>query len=184
MGSQVQKVAASLLTGVLLTANVPNVEAAVRYAVGRCQVASKDLQVNLYPAGTARDYIYEYQRDNPKFKSIDSSDFRRGAKVTLLSQPKFGEIEQTDNNWFYQPTTFKEDRTRVGRDRFVMKVENQGITIFVHYYIEVIGDDPTTYIGDDGERYAHDYCKRESWKISSASTKMGSESFIRSKKQI
>jgi hypothetical protein len=164
----VQKIAASLLSGVLLTATAPEVEAAGRYAVGWCQVASGDLQDSLSPTGIAADYIYEYQRDNPKFKSIDSSDFRRGAKVTLLSQPKLGKIEQTDNNWLYQPTTFNEDRTRAGRDHFVMKVENKGITIFVHYYIEVIGDDPTTYIGEDGERYAHDYCKRESWKISSS----------------
>lgn len=161
---QVQKVAASLLTGVLLTATAPEVEAAGRYAVGWCQVAPKDLQDNLSPTGIAADYIYNYQRDNPKFKSIDPSDFHRGAKVTLLSQPKLGKIEQTENNWLYQPTTFNEDGTRVGRDYFVMKVENKGITIFVHYYIEVIGNDPTTYYGDDGERHAH-FCKREFWKI-------------------
>lgn len=137
-----------------------------RYAVGWCQVAPKDLQDGLSPITIAENYIYKYQRNNPKFKSIDSSDFGRGAKVTLLSQPKLGEIEQTEYDWLYTPTKSKEDGTYVGQDHFIMKVENKGVAIFIHYFIEVIGNDPTTYIGSDGERHAHVHCKREFWKIS------------------
>ena len=139
--------------------------APARHAVGWCQVARKDLQDSLSPVSIAESYIYKYQRGNPKFKSVDSSAFGHGAKVTLKSRPKFGTIEQTEHNWLYQPTKLKEDGTYVGQDRFVIKVENKGIAIFVHYFIEVIGNDPATYIGSDGERHGH-FCAREFWKIS------------------
>ena len=167
MGSQAQIMAASLLSGVLLTAITPEADAASsRHAVGWCQVAQKDLEFSLSPGLIAQDYIFKYQRNNLKFKSLDLAQFSQNAKVTLLSQPKLGTIARTEYNWQYQPAKFNKDGTYVGTDRFVMKVEYKGISIFVHYYIEVIGNDPSTYIGSDGERYAHDYCKRELWNIS------------------
>ena len=91
--------------------------------------------------------------------------------MTLLSRPKLGAIEVTNgrirDNWYYQPTKFNKDGTYVGRDHFVVKVEYKGVTVFVHYYIEVVGNDPTTYIGDDRERHGH-FCGLERWKISQA----------------
>jgi hypothetical protein len=165
MGSKAQILAASLLSGVLLTTVTPEVEASPRYAVGWCQVARKDLTDSLSPISIAKNYIYQYQRNNPKFKSLDLAEFRKNAKVSFLSQPKLGVVVRTEYGWLYQATKLNEDGTYVGTDRFVVKVESKGISIFVHYYIEVIGNDPPTYM-EGNERYDH-FCKRSIWKISS-----------------
>jgi len=171
MGSQVQKMVAGVLSSVLFTAITTDSEASQRYAVGICRVQQKDLEADLHPDLDASGYVYHYQRNNPRFKSISSEDFGRGAKVSVLSKPKLGEIEEgvgkwQEGNWYYRPTKSDVDGTYVeGRDHFVMKVENKGIAVFVHYYIEVVGDHPTTYLGDDGQRLPH-FCKRETWKVS------------------
>ena len=57
-----------------------------------------------------------------------------------------------------------------------MKVENKGVAVFVHYYIEVVGDHPTTYYGGDGQRLPH-FCKRETWKISQSDFNSGSQDY-------
>lgn len=177
MGSQVQKMAAGVLSGVLLTAIAPEVDASPKYAVGTCLVVQMDKEDNLSPIIIAENYIYKYQRNNPKFKSISSEDFGGGAKVTVLSQPKLGEIEETKYNWLYIPPKPNADGTYVeGRDHFVMKVENKGVAVFVHYYIEVVGEEATTYYGDDGQRLPH-FCKRETWKISQFDFNPGTQDY-------
>ncbi len=57
MASQIHKIAAGILSGVLLTAASTEIAAAQRYSVGVCQVAQKDLREDLYPIATAHDYI-------------------------------------------------------------------------------------------------------------------------------
>ena len=166
-----QKIAAGLLVCALLITAFTDAEAAKKYAVARCQVAQRDLPEDLNPIFAARDYIYKYQRRNPVFKSVDLSDFKHGAKTSLLSQPRLGEIEvateRAGDDWYYYPKSTNSDGTYVGRDHFMVKVEYKRVAVFVHYFVEVTGNDPTTYIGDDGERHGH-FCKRESWKISQA----------------
>jgi hypothetical protein len=161
----------SLLASVLLTATFTQAEAARKYAVAVCRVAQQDLPEDLHPILSASDYIYNYQRKNPAFKSVDLSVFDREAKVTLQSQPRLGEFQvipgQWGNHWHYHPRVTNGDGTYVGRDHFVVKVTYKRVVVFVHYFVEVTGNDPTTYIGDDGERHSH-FCKRESWKLSQA----------------
>lgn len=177
MNPQAQKMAVGMLSTVLLTTIAPEVDASPRYAVGRCQVAQRDKEDNLSPITIAENYIYKYQRNNPRFKSISSEDFGLGAKVSVLSQPKLGEIEETKYDWLYIPPKPNADGTYVeGRDHFVMKVENKGVAVFVHYYIEVVGDHPTSYYGEDGQRLPH-FCKRETWKISQSDFNSGSQDY-------
>lgn len=170
MNSHAQQLAASLLSGAILTVVSSDVEAAQKYAVGMCQVQSQDLNAELGPSSIAVSYINEYQRDNPEFKSISLNEFRREAKITLLSRPKLGvlkrgEEEWNNDTWYYRPTKFNKDGTRVGRDHFVMKAEHKGVAVYIHYYIEVVGNDPTNYAEGD-QRLPH-FCQIESWKISS-----------------
>jgi len=171
MTTRVQKISAGMLSGILLAAVSTEAEAAKKYAVGVCQVQQKDLLENLYPIAAASSYIYNYQRDNPIFKSIDLAAFKDGAKLSLLSRPKLGVIDVSSGRlgdiWNYLPTKLNEDGTYVGRDHFVVKVAYKSVAVFVHYYIEVIGSDPPTYIGDDTERHNY-FCNPETWKISKA----------------
>lgn len=54
----------------------------------------------------------------------------------------------------------------VGQDHFVIQVEKNGVKVRIQYLIEgVAEDEPTTYIGEDGERHGQ-YCNPEYWKIS------------------
>lgn len=49
MGSQAQKMAAGMLSTVLLTTIAPEADAAPKFAIGRCQVAQKSIEESLYP---------------------------------------------------------------------------------------------------------------------------------------
>lgn len=171
MNSHTQQLAASLLSGALLTVISTGVDAAQKYAVGVCQVQSMDLNAELSPSSMAVSYINKYQRDKPELKSINLSEFEDGAKITLLSRPKLGvlkrgEEEWNNDIWYYRPSKFNKDGTRVGRDHFVMKAEHKGIAVYIHYCIEVVGNDPTTYAEGD-QRLSH-FCQVERWKISLA----------------
>ncbi len=171
MNSHAQQLAASLLSGALLTVTSTDVEAAHKYAVGVCQVQSQVLQADLRPRSDVKSYVYKYQRDNLDFKSMDLDEFGNEVKITLLSRPKLGvlkrgEEEWNNDNWYYRPTKFNKDGTRVGRDHFVMKADHKGIAVYIHYYIEVVGNDPTTYAEGD-QRLSH-FCQVERWKISLA----------------
>lgn len=171
MVSSMHKLTASMLSSALGTLSPTEAHAAKGYAVGVCQVQQRDLPENLYPITTASSYLYKYQRNNPAIKPVDLEAIKREAKASLMSRPKLGKIEvstgRLGDDWDYLPTKFNKDVTYAGRDNFKVKVDYKGVSVFIHYYIEVIGNDPPTYI-EGQERKGH-FCNTESWKISNAS---------------
>ncbi|MDP2219250.1 MAG: hypothetical protein Q8K34_03480 [Hydrogenophaga sp.] len=159
--------AGMVIGATLLSATLP-VQASQTYAVGRCQVVQGNMPLDISPEYDAFNYVNRFLFKDPNFSGVDFSD--ENSKVTLVIKPKFGSLKlipnQWGDDWMYQPGGIGGESTYVGRDNFVVEVKNKGISILVHYFIEVVGNDPTTYIGDNGERRTHEYCKYETWKIS------------------
>jgi hypothetical protein len=148
-------------------ANAPAM-AANPYVVGICRESRPSMGVEIRPTYAASSYAYKYHRNNPKFKGVNFKDTENGdiPKVTILTKPKHGAVELVDKeygsdtrNWYH----YWPEEGYIGKDRFVMQVEKNGIKIRIYYVIEGLSDEePTTIMGRAL------YCVPESWKISLA----------------
>lgn len=163
------QILASLLLATVIAAS--SVHAADHYALARCQVAIQSSGAEIRPISDGNSYLYEYRRAETLRKefSFDSND----TKVTVIEAPKHGKVALADvpnvSNGQYQYMP-KEDYG--GRDAFVMQVERLGVRVRIHYLMEVVRDDePTTGIGEDGERHGI-YCNPEHWKITTTMSAM------------
>lgn len=157
-----------LLGGVAAMAIVSPVQAADRYVLGMCQIATQSEGAEIRPISAAGIYLVEYHGDDPRYKAkLASGQFFFGANVTLIETPKHGQVALADvpnvsnGQYHYMP-----NNGYVGDDNFVMQVEKDGVKVRIEYFIEGLTDDePTTSIGDDGERQGI-YCQPDEWKIS------------------
>ena len=136
------------------------------YILGVCQTATPSTGAEIIPTYAADDYLSHYHGNDLRYKKFSFDN--EATKVTLIKEPAHGKVAYADNpkaikwNWFdYTP-----ENNYVGRDNFVMQVEKDGVKVRVEYLIESLSDDePTTYIGDGGERQGI-YCNPDEWKIS------------------
>lgn len=157
-----------LLVGwaIAVAAVVPSPVLAVdKYAAGRCLVSMPDSGAEIGPAIDGDIYLYRYHKREYRHKSF-SFDDDDATTVTIVTPPSHGEVSRVDTPisklWYH----YMPNAGYVGQDHFVIQVEKNGVKVRIQYLIEgVAEDEPTTYIGDDGERHGQ-YCNPESWKIS------------------
>ena len=154
-----------LLGGVMAIAIVSSAQAVDTYAIGECRTATQSSGVEIRPLTTADSYLVNYHGDELRYKkfSFDNED----TKVTLIKAPVHGKVALADvpnvsnGQYHYMP-----EDGYIGRDNFGMQVEKDGVKVRIEYLIEALTDDePTTFIGDDGERQGI-YCHPDEWKIS------------------
>lgn len=148
----------ALLTSAAVTVvAVSPVQAADNYAFGRCVISRPDSGTEIRPTYAADSYLTTYHRNDPRYQgfSFDRDD----AKVTLVKAPSHGKVVlEEEEQWsgsadyHYWP-----EAGYVGKDRFVMQVERNGIKVRIQYLIDGLDEvEPSTGI-----------CNPETWKISS-----------------
>ena len=158
-----------LLGCVAAIATASPLHAAENYTIGECQTATQSVGTEISPTSVAGIYLTNYHGDDPRYKvKLDSGEFFSGAKVTLVKAPAHGKVAYTNDpdaiKWSMY--NYIPNNGYIGRDNFVMLVEKDGVEVRIEYLIEgLTDDDPTTVIGDDGERQGI-YCQPEHWKIS------------------
>jgi hypothetical protein len=154
--------------GVAVSAtSVATAQAATDYAMGECQVATageNESGVQVLPTVDADSYIMRYQNQSssPLKKYASSKYSFREAAIKVLIAPKHGEfiLDSTSNpaistakeGWY----VYVADKGFTGEDTFVVQVEKYGLSIQIHYTIEVPMPDEATY----------GLCDPEHWKIS------------------
>lgn len=137
--------------------------AADNYVLGRCATATQSRGADIRPTYAAGGYLVDYHGNDPRYKEkLSRGEFFAGAKVTLVKAPAHGKVFLEDdsdaasrNRYHYWPQA-----GYVGRDRFVMQVEKDGVKVRIQYLIE----------GLDEEEAGTGICNPESWKISSSFT--------------
>jgi opacity protein-like surface antigen len=136
------------------------VQAANTYALGVCRTASPSAGAEIRPTYDGDTYLYDYRSAHLPYKGFS---LKEGAKVTLIKVPQHGEVALVNtplgiaHNWYhYMPT----DASYSGQDRFEVQVEKSGITIHIHYLMEVL-DEYDTPTGR---------CHSGHWKISRPAT--------------
>lgn len=137
------------------------------YALGVCQTATQSTGAEIMPTYAADDYLSHYHGNELRYKKFSFD--HEVTKVTLIKEPAHGKVAYADNpkaiKWKW--LNYTPGNNFVGRDNFVMQVEKDGVKVRIEYLIESLSDDePTTYIGDGGERQGI-YCNPAEWKISS-----------------
>lgn len=107
--------------------------------MGICALVSANhgetTQVDISPTTAADMYLWEYT-------TISKEAFFDNAKVTILRQPKHGELvtqypkDVQDLDTFVQNLySYFPDEGYEGKDFFVMQAEKNGIKVKLHYYI-------------------------------------------------
>jgi hypothetical protein len=157
-----------LVSAALAVATVSPALAADKYALGVCQVAAPDSGSEISPTYDADSYLFHYHGNDPRYKEKLAGEFFSEAKITLTKKPAHGTVSldeseiAVENGWYH----YWPNEGYVGQDRFAMQVEKDGVKVRIEYLIEAVAEDqPTTYIGEDGQRYGH-FCTPEHWKIS------------------
>lgn len=159
-----------LAGAVIATAVVsPAVQAADHYTMGVCRVARQSAGAEIVPITDGGSYLFMYHGNDPRYKEkLSSGQFFADAKITLIKVPKHGKLVVEEGPWS-RTTDYRylSQESYIGRDRFVMQVEKDGVKVRLHYLMEVIAnDEPTSAVGDYGVRDIF-YCDPEHWKISS-----------------
>lgn len=157
-----------LLLGAVVAVSAFHVQATENYVLGICNVVQSESGEEIFPAINGNSYLYGYHKGDQRYQgfSFNSTD----TKVILVKAPAYGKVERIDSDIFENYFRYMPVKGYVGKDKFVMQVEKNGIKVRIQYLMEVVqADEPTTYIGDDGERHGY-YCKPESWKISSTTS--------------
>ena len=153
-----------LLLGAAVAVATSPVQAADKYILGICSVSQPDSGVEIRPTYNGNSYLYGYHADDPRYQGFTFDD--DSVKVTLVKAPAHGKVESDNSDISNNYYRYMPKEGYFGQDRFVMQVEKGVVKVRIHYLMEVVREgEPTTYIGDDGERYGH-YCNPGSWKIS------------------
>jgi hypothetical protein len=134
-------------------------QAVDNYVFGRCEISRPDSGAEIRPLSDAGSYLFDYHGEDPRYKTgLSSGEFFSGAKVTLIKAPAHGVVALADvpnvsnGQYHYMP-----NGGYVGKDRFVLQVEKNGVKVRIQYMIE----------GLDEEENASGWCNPETWKISS-----------------
>ena len=149
---------ARLLLGAAFAVASAAVQAADNYVLGMCKASLlNDFGAEIRPTYEGDIYLYEYQKDNPRYKGFTFDEDT--AKVSLVKAPAHGKVEHVESrvsNYYYH---YNSDKSYSGEDRFVMQVEKNDIKVRIEYLIKVPAE------GESPEYL----CSPEHWKISSIS---------------
>lgn len=153
---------ASLLVGAAVAvATALPVQAADSYVLGECVISRSESGAEIRPTYDGDSYFATYHSDDSRYKGFS---FDEGAKVTLIKSPNNGVIsletystkafQSLENMFHYVPNA-----GYIGRDRFVMQVEKNGVKVRIEYLIEGLGE-------NEPQANEIGLCDPEQWKIS------------------
>ena len=163
-----------LLAGAAALVATSPVLAAENYVLGVCQIARPESGAEINPTTNGDSYLGHYHNGDSRYKGFSFDG--EGIKVTVIKRPSHGRVALTDDplaskfSWYrYTP-----DADYIGKDRFVMEVERNGVKVRINYLIESVEQNELTAVrGDDGWRML--YCNPESWKISQSDFNPGTQ---------
>lgn len=155
-----------LVSAALAVATASPALAADKYVLGLCQVARPDSGAEIWPSSDGNSYLYEYQRT---YALREKFDFRSSdTKITLLKKPTHGTVRldeseiALESGWYH----YWPNDGYVGRDRFAMQVEKDGVKVRIEYVMEVVPYGEHTTYRDENDVTHGLFCNPDSWKIS------------------